>query len=129
MAKPKRSTKKTTDKASKVTTTATTSTKETATNEPVAIKPMVPRSAPLSALSVAATTQATPEAKEPVVSKELVIQCFGKEISCNDVMNRAKQAYVEAGNTDEITSINTYVKPEESKVYFVINGKEGSFDY
>ena len=128
MARPKRTTRKaaekTTQTASKNTTTAETTTTETATNEPVAIKPMVPRTAPLAAL---AATTATPS---PVTtSQEVVIQFGGKEISGNAIAEQAKQAYKDAGNTDTVTSVVTYVKPEENKVYFVINDTyQGAFD-
>lgn len=89
MARPKRTTRKaaekTTQTASKNTTTAETTTTETATNEPVAIKPMVPRTAPLAAL---AATTATPS---PVTtSQEVVIQFGGREISGNTIAETGK---------------------------------------
>lgn len=123
MAKPKRNTKKTTDKTTQITTKDTT-VKETTLNEPVAIKPMVPRTAPLSALTE--TASACPA----TVSEEVIVQFGGKEISSKDIMDRAKQAYKDNGQTDKITSISAYVKPEENKVYFVINDTyQDSLDY
>lgn len=124
MARPKRTTRKAAEKTTQTASKNTTTT-ETATNEPVAIKPMVPRTAPLAAL---AATTATPS---PVTtSQEVVIQFGGREISGNTIAEQAKQAYKDAGNTDAITSVVTYVKPEENKVYFVINDTyQGSFDF
>lgn len=123
MAKPKRTAKKTTDKTTQATANTVTA-KETTTNEPVAIKPMVPRTAPLAALSESSAT--CPAA----ISEQIIVQFGGKELSGNDTMERAKQAYKDAGQTDEVTSVTAYIKPEESKVYFVVNDDyQGSFDY
>ncbi|MDE7424612.1 MAG: hypothetical protein K2N51_13145 [Lachnospiraceae bacterium] len=125
MAKPKRTAKKTTDKTTQITTSNAT-TKETTTNEPVAIKPMVPRTAPLNDLTEAASAVTYPA----TASEEVIVQFGGKELSNKDIMERAKQAYKDNGQTDAITSVTAYVKPEENKVYFVINNDyQGSFDY
>lgn len=124
MAKPKRTTKKTTDKTAQIASKNTTK-NETTTIEPVAIKPMVPRTAPLNELTETASA-ACPAA----VSEEVIVQFGGKELSSKNIMERAKQAYKDNGQTAEIASITAYVKPEENKVYFVINNDyQGSLDY
>lgn len=129
MAKPKRNAKKATDKATSVVTQDTakeTIQKETTTSEPVAIKPMVPRTAPLASLTE--TTSAKTSVSS--VSEEIVVQFGGKEIHSKDIAARVRQAYQDAGQTDAITSITSYVKPEENKVYFVVNDNyQGSLDY
>lgn len=125
MAKPKRTTKKTTDTTTQVTTNNTAA-KETAANEPVTIKPIVPRTAPLNELTEAASTVTCPA----TVSEEVIVQFGGKELSSKDIMERAKQVYKDNGQTDQVTSVTAYVKPEENKVYFVINNDfQGSLDY
>ena len=123
MARPKRTVKKAVEKTTQTTAKNTTTT-ETTTNEPVAIKPMVPRTAPLTALS-----NNTADSCPATASQEVVIKFGGKEISGNAIAEQAKQAYKDAGNTAAITSVVTYVKPEENKVYFVINDTyQGAFD-
>lgn len=124
MAKPKRTAKKTTDKTAQIASKNTTK-NETTTIEPVAIKPMVPRTAPLNELTETASA-VCPAA----VSEEVIVQFGGKELSSKNIMERAKQAYKDNGQTSEITSVTAYVKPEENKVYFVINNDyQGSLDY
>lgn len=128
MAKSKRNAKKVADKATNTVASSTTTneTPENTTNEPVAIKPMVPRTAPLTSLT---ETKETVSA-QAAISEEIVVQFAGREINSSDISARVKQAYKDAGQTDIITSITSYVKPEENKVYFVINDSyQGALDY
>ncbi len=51
------------------------------------------------------------------------IQYAGKAISYTDIVERARKACgVETGKLD------IYVKPEENRVYYVIDGHDGSFE-
>ena len=60
---------------------------------------------------------------EPKV--RFVLQYAGKEVSCKDMMDAAKAAWTGAAMKD----VTFYVKPEENRVYFVVNGEEaGSFE-
>lgn len=112
MAKPrKRTTKSTTTSTSVSTTTKDTTTKDNST-----ITPVVPRQTPLKSLN-----EVQEASVSSTVSEELYIQFAGKEISQADIASRIREAYKESGATASITSLKAYVKPEESKVYYVVN--------
>lgn len=120
MAKSKRSTKKTVAKTTNTNTNTTTA----ASNELVRIEPMVPRQIPL--LSIIDEE----ESARASLTETVVIQYCGREISNSDILARVRQAYAESGETAEITSITSYVKPEENKIYYVINDNfTGALDF
>lgn len=107
MAKPrKRTTRNTT-----TSTSASTATKDNTT-----ITPVVPRQTPLKSLNEVQEASVSSAASE-----ELYIQFAGKEISQADIASRIREAYNASGATDSISSLKAYVKPEEGKVYYVIN--------
>lgn len=65
--------------------------------------------------------------KEAVVN--VYLQYAGKEILTDDIVSKAKTAFVAAGNKEaDIRTIDVYVKPEENAAYFAVNGI-GSDDY
>ena len=71
----------------------------------------------------AAPKKAPAKKVEPKV--HFVLQYAGKEVSCKDMMDAAKAAWTGAAMKD----VTFYVKPEENRVYFVVNGEEaGSFE-
>ena len=135
MARPKRavSKKSTTTKASNTTTTAasttaTTTTSTEATTTPSSIVPSIPRQLPLRPLR--AEQAAKKAAKKAQAADEVFIQFGGKEISHKEILNRIRENYKESGATDIITSLKAYVKPEESRIYYVINEDiNGSIEY
>ena len=133
MARPKKavSKKTTATKASNTTTTAasTTTTSSTeATTTPSSIVPSIPRQLPLRPLR--AEQAAKKAAKKAQAADEVIIQYNFKEISHKDILARVRQAYKDSGATDIITSLQAYVKPEESKIYYVINKTiTGSIEY
>lgn len=54
---------------------------------------------------------------------ELFIQFAGYEVSQEDLIARVKDVWVGNGNKiSEIITLSLYVKPEEYKAYYVING-------
>ena len=63
--------------------------------------------------------------KKPVTVKEsCFIEFSGKQISVSEITAKAKKMF-----NGEIKTISVYVKPEDSKVYYVINDIEhGDFD-
>lgn len=107
MAKPRKRTTKSTTTSTSVSTT----TKDNST-----ITPVVPRQTPLKSLNEVQEASVSSN-----VSEELYIQFAGKEISQADIASRIREAYKESGATTSITSLKAYVKPEESKVYYVVN--------
>lgn len=57
------------------------------------------------------------------------VQYAGRETAAEDLVAAVKEAYVAAGHKEEdIKTLDVYVKPEESAVYYAVNG-EGSDDY
>ena len=68
-------------------------------------------------------------AKAPAV-EEVYVQFGGEEWKVADLSERAKAAYLAQGHrASGIKKLSVYVKPEEGKAYYVINGKEsGSID-
>ena len=79
--------------------------------------------------------KAVAEAKKTVAKKaparksepkvKFVLQYAGKEVSCKDMMESVKASWTGAA----IKEVVFYVKPEENRVYAVVNGEEaGSFE-
>ena len=93
------------------------------------------------AAAKSATKTAAPkaEAKKParrttkkaaVVAEEIFVQYNGKEYTTKDVVANIKKAWIEmTGKKEEdIQDIKVYVKPEENKAYYVVNGEvEGHY--
>ncbi len=69
-------------------------------------------------------------AKKAEVKNALFIQFGGKSYAQEDLMKIAKDVwtYDLNQNEEELTSVELYVKPEENKVYYVMNDIAGSFD-
>ena len=75
--------------------------KKAAVKKPAAKKPAARKTAP----------------KEPVVNA--VLQFAGKETTVAELVAQAKAAWT----GDAIKEVNLYIKPEDSRVYVVINGE------
>lgn len=72
----------------------------------------------------AAKKAAAKPAEKPELKPELFFQYDGGEISANDYVEKVKQAYVAEGHrVSSIKSLQLYFKPEDNKVYYVINEK------
>lgn len=69
-------------------------------------------------------------AKKAEVKSAMHIQFGGKSYAQEDLMKIAKDVwkYDLKQKVGELVSVELYVKPEESKVYYVMNDKTGSFD-
>lgn len=122
MAKPK---KRTTTKPAPSTTIVTNAVNsEIPDTLYVPITPMVPNTAPLTKISNKKTTAAT-------ATEMVYIQFQETEITQKDVIERVKQAFTNEGNQEkDINTLDAYVKPEERKIYFVINHNyTGTLDY
>lgn len=66
------------------------------------------------------TTKKTPAKKE--VTQTVYVQFAGKEVAVADIMPKIKKVWQKAGNrVRDIKDVKLYVKPEDNKVYFVIN--------
>lgn len=77
------------------------------------------------------TAEKTTKKVEKAEKQEAVyVQFAGEEFVVEEVMEKAKAAYVAEGHrVSAIKSIRLYIKPEERKAYYVINEKAaGSID-
>ncbi len=108
---------------------ATTETKATA-NSTVEAK-AVEAPAKKAAAKKPATKKATTTAKKTTAKKEAavinatyVLQFSGKEVVASDILETVKKVWVDKfqGKLEEIKTIEIYIKPEEHKAYFVVNG-------
>lgn len=63
-------------------------------------------------------------AKKNVVKEEVYLQCFGKEVSKDDLMKTVKEIWTKQmkNKVGDMKSVALYLKPEENKAYYVING-------
>lgn len=86
--------------------TAKTAEKKTATKT-AAKKPAVKKTAP----------------KKPTEKVEVFVEFAGVQVAVEEVINNVKATYGKAAK-----DIKVYVKPEESKAYFVADGVEGEMD-
>jgi len=92
-----------------------------------------------TAKAPAKTTAAKTEVKKPVrrttkkaavAAEEVFIQYAGKEFTTKDLVSDVKKAWTEmTGKKEEdIQDIKVYVKTEENKAYYVVNGEaEGHY--
>jgi spore coat polysaccharide biosynthesis protein SpsF (cytidylyltransferase family) len=56
------------------------------------------------------------------MKQRIILQANGSEVEIDAFVVDAKQAWKDAGNkVKEIKTLDIYVKPEESKCYYVIN--------
>ncbi len=72
-----------------------------------------------------AETKIKQATKKPV-KEEIYLQYMGKEISKTDLMKQVKEIWTKKmkRKVSEMSTVTLYLKPEENKVYFVINGEE-----
>ena len=108
---------------------ATTETKATA-NSTVEAK-AVEAPAKKAAAKKPATKKATTTAKKTTAKKEAavinatyVLQFSAKEVVASDILETVKKVWVDKfqGKLEEIKTIEIYIKPEEHRAYFVVNG-------
>ncbi len=75
-------------------------------------------------------TEAKKAVRKPL-KEEVYLQYMGKEISKDDLMRQVKEIWTKQlkRKVGEMSTVTLYLKPEENKVYYVINGEEsGSLD-
>ncbi len=58
------------------------------------------------------------------LSPELYVQWAGQEVSCAEVLEKAKADF-KAQYKGAVRSCKIYIKPEDGMAYYVISGKEG----
>ena len=72
---------------------------------------------------VAEKKPAAKRATKKAVKTTFVVQAAGKEVSMEEAVAKVKEAFVAARNKEtDVKEIAVYVKPEESAIYYVVNG-------
>lgn len=75
------------------------------------------------------TTKSAEKKTEPKEELDVVLQFAGKEeIFHKDLVKKAKEDAKARFNLKSATKVALYVKPEENKVYYVVNGYTGDFN-
>ena len=121
--------KKTTTKAAEKKTAPKATVKKTAAPKAAAAKAAVKTEAKKTAPAVKKTTTRTKKAA--AVKETVSIQFAGKEYTTEQLVKIAKDIWEFdlKKNPADFAEVQLYVKPEEAKAYYVINGTEtGSFD-
>ena len=74
--------------------------------------------------STAAKTATKTAAKKAVVKETVYLQYMGKEINKEDIMKNVKEVWTKElkNKVGDMKSVTLYLKPEENKAYYVING-------
>ncbi len=112
---------------------------ETETKEVVAsaAEPSVPAEEepkPVKTVKAPRTAKASPAEKSKAAPKtleeEIIVQYAGAEWSVSALKEKAIEAYIASGHRrGNIKKLSLYVKPEERKTYYVINGITGQIDF
>ena len=121
--------KKTTTKAAEKKPAPKATVKKTAAPKAAAAKTAVKTEAKKTAPAVKKTTTRTKKAA--AVKETVSIQFAGKEYTTEQLVKIAKDIWEFDLKKDpaDFAEVQLYVKPEEAKAYYVINGTEtGSFD-
>lgn len=65
--------------------------------------------------------------KKAEIKSNVMLQFAGKEVSAKDILANVKKAWTSQlkGKLKDIKTIDIYVKTEENRAYFVINGESG----
>lgn len=78
-----------------------------------------------------ATKKATTRRKKKDMKVNAYVEYYGKQVHEDIMIANVKKAWIKAGHRiGEIETMDLYIKPEEDKVYYVINGTEsGSVEF
>lgn len=125
----------------KTTATKTAATVETAVTAPVQTEKIVKaeEAVKVEEKAAPAVKKGTAEVKEAAAKKpaakkttttakkavktNLFVQAAGKEVSMDEAIARVKDAWKATGHkVGDLKDITVYVKPEESSIYYVVNG-------
>ena len=107
--------------------------KKTQTTEEAAVKKTAAKKAETktAAAKTAAKKTTTTRTRKAAVKESISIQFAGKDYTTEQLVKSAKDVWEFDLKKDpaDVKEVQLYVKPEEAKVYFVINGEEtGSFE-
>lgn len=104
----------------------TTKTKETVTKENK-LDPVNVKADPVKAAPAKSDTMKKTPAKKPAAKKEMKVRSYveymGKQVEEKDMIAAVKKAWTRSGRkVGDIKEMDLYIKPEESAIYYVING-------
>ena len=128
----KETAKDTVKKAAEAAAPAAKAVKEAATPAAKAVKKETVKAAEKAKTAVKKTAEKA-AAKKPAAKKEIEttvsVQFSGKSYTTEELVAIAKDVwkYDLKRKAGDLESIELYVKPEENKVYYVMNGESGSF--
>lgn len=97
-------------------------------------KPAAAKKAPAKKTAAKKTTKKGAKRGPKPASERTVdlhVQYLGKEVAYSDLVNRIKEMWKEQGKREtSLKSLDIYVKPEDFKAYYVINGDiTGEIDF
>lgn len=105
-------------------------------SETAAVAPVAPVEVKAAAPEVKAPVEAKPEVKAEAAKEEkkpaakkaadaakLFIEFGGNKFSADEIVEKCKAAYKADNSRKQVRSIEVYVKPEDNKAYYVVNGK------
>ena len=89
------------------------------------VKEVPKKEAPAKKAPVKKAAPAKKTAAKKTVAKEAVyVQFAGKSYSYDELTKLAKTTFKATKNKEEIKSLDVYVNVDDSRAYFVVNGKE-----
>ena len=117
--------KATTKKAAATTKTAEAKTEEPKKEEPKKAATKKTAEKKETATAKKATAKKAPAEKKEETKATIVLQYADKDVTYDTLVENAKNVYQYdmGGKVEDINTLDLYVKPEESKVYFVVNGE------
>ena len=117
--------KATTKKAAATTKTAEAKTEEPKKEEPKKAATKKTAEKKETATAKKATAKKAPAEKKEETKATIVLQYADKDVTYDTLVENAKNVYQYdmGGKVEDIKTLDLYVKPEESKVYFVVNGE------
>lgn len=93
--------------------------KKTTVNTPKAVKEEVKKT---GGKKTAAKKTAAKRTVKKEVTQTVYVQYAGKNVAVEDMLPKIKKVWQKAGNKiRDIKDVKLYVKPEDNKVYFVVN--------
>ena len=97
---------------------------------PVEAKAAAPEVKALVEAKAEVKTEAEKEEKKPAAKKapekdtaKLFIEFGGNKFAADEIVEKCKAAYKADNSRKQVRSIEVYVKPEDNKAYYVVNGK------
>lgn len=107
------------------TTSATDATAKTTAAKPAAKKATTKKATTTTtAAKKTTTTKKTTKKAATAIETKVAVQFSNKEVYTDSLLEQVKNDWVEKfeGKLEDIKTIELYIKPEEGKAYFVVNG-------